>query len=217
LGVSEQKAGAEPVRTKVSRSEELLWEHYAPLVRRLGRMAEEGEAARGELEALLASCREADQLAAGQGMTFEDFDAEGRSPETRFLEDVYERLWPVVGQAYDAHREVSALALNRVIQRRSLIDSQPATEGAPRWESLQSVADVQWGQPMPPALLTLDALRKLAASLTKGCHGTVYTNTDALRFTARNLAAQYDLPFEVMPFDHDGPAWMAVPPAGAGG
>lgn len=118
--------GLQPVTTKVSRQEELLFGHYAPLVRRAGQLATEAELLRSELEQLLAASREADPITVKNADGV--IDGLGISEHTIWLDKLYSSIWALVDTCYASHQNVARECLDRWIAFRAGIDSQPSVD-----------------------------------------------------------------------------------------
>lgn len=209
--------------TRVSRQEELLYGPYAPLVRRLGNMAEAAEAARVELENMLCGSRESDDVTK-HATTATGYDDKGQSAHTLWLNDVYERLWPVVGGAYDAHRDITLECLERWIETRQSVDSQPAPnvhDG--ELLATEPPTGIGVGHPISNAL-TEDALSAILARAggDRSRRWMLYVGSTPLELTAKRIVASGHGPldglFDVMLYEALSPEqWMVQPPAGTGG
>lgn len=106
--------------TKVSRQEELLYGSYAGLVRRVGRAAEEADAAWRELEQLLTASMEADGITSGMTRPSVRLDERGHSPHTNWLLRVDDRVNALKQQSHDLLGQVSFEAIQQEANTRGV-------------------------------------------------------------------------------------------------
>jgi hypothetical protein len=211
---------------RVSRQEELLYGPWAGLARIFGDLAVSAEQARTSLERALAESREADSY------TLPTANTGGDSPQTMWLESLYERLWPLTGGIYELHVDVAEQAIHRYRESRSSVDSQPSPATVAEVDALARSAG--YGGVPCSNDLTEGVLRRVLARAgwTPGPQNwSLIVGDTRLELIARRIvwsaavgvepemdgASLYGH-FDIVQGDPCGPGeWMVERPAGAGG